>query len=230
MLAASRLHAQQESSFEDAVMMARQGMIVRGTVVSVTTEGKDAPMPRAEAGQQLRTLRNVRIDDCYFSSGRSCAEMLGSNITISALTGMVVEREGALAYGEIITNATGPAVTSTLKIGSSYLLLILPDHAGSGTYQLIPVHNGCNLIDGDVVHIELRRYDLLSEPAKSLPANLKLAPESAPAVDDMKAPHIHNRQAHYFADTVPLRDMSNLIQRIRRTGQDAPTASPLTPN
>ena len=218
LLATSRLFAQ-GASFEDAVMKASDGMIIRGTVTAVTIEGKDTPLPKIETGQprELRTLWSVKIDECYFGARKEC-DKVESIITISAVTGMVVERDGVPAYGEIITNATALAVTSILETGRSYLFLVRPDHARPDTYQIVPVHNGCSRIRNGVIDVELRRYDLLSEAAKSSPANVGLEQRRA---DNPRAP--------YFSDTVALKDLSKLIMQIRGDNPNTPTSNPQTP-
>jgi hypothetical protein len=217
MLAANQLSAQQSASFEDAVMMASDGMIIRGTVMTVQVEGKDALMPKAEAGTplKLRTIWNIRVDECYYSSDKECADRIDSIVTLSAFTGMAVEREGALVYGEIITNATGIAVTTILAEGQSYLLFVRPDASKPDAYQILPVHNGCSRINDNVVDIELRRHDLLSPAAKSLPANMALVAKSVPIAKGPKTESISETQVHYFADVVPMKDIGALINHVR---------------
>lgn len=128
------------AQLEDAVKLAENGLVIRGTVLDSSTEGKDAPIPRIEPGAEpfLYSTWRVRIDDCYYPAGGDCASKIGETIDIAAITGAAIEREGTRRYEELITNSATLAVTAPLEQGGSLLLLVRPSSRRAGSYEIVP--------------------------------------------------------------------------------------------
>lgn len=210
--------AQQAATFEDAVTMANDGLIIRGTVLDSSTEGKDVPIPRTESGALLHRTWRVRIDECYYSAGGDCPAKSGATISVAAVTGVAIDREGTLVYEELITNSATLAVTAPLSEGGSFLLVLQPNRSTTGSYEIVPLRNGCQAVSTDRVEVDLRRYDLLSETAKALPAT-----------EDLRRRRTLNGSAPFYHDEVVLKDLAGLIQRIRWNASDGTQLDPQAP-
>lgn len=194
--------AQNEVSFEDAVMMAGDGMIIRGTVLGSSTEGIDTPIPESAAGARplLHTSWRILVDDCYYSAD-TCDGKNGRTIEVVAPTGGAVERGGRLVYEPIVTNSVRVAVATKLRTQGNYLLLLRPD-ASRGGYSIVPTHNACQEVSQQQVTLELRRQDLRSNGSKA---------------------------GSYSTKQVPLEDLPQLIRRIHDDSPDSPRSLPSPP-
>lgn len=220
LLGAAPSFAERTASLEDAVMMASEGLVIRGTVLDSTTEGKDAPIPKIEPGTQplLHTTWRVHIDDCYYSGGGDCGTKIGTTINLTAITGAAIEREGTRHYEQLITNSVTLAATAPLNRGGSLLLFVRPNALRPGSYQVIPLSNGSQALNSDRIEVELRRYELLSEATKALPAT-----------EDLHRRRTMEPSAPYYHEEVPLKDLAGLIERIRGNASDRPQVDPQSP-
>jgi hypothetical protein len=212
--------AQQAATFEDAVRLASDGMIIRGTVLDSSTEGKDVPVPNAEPGTTplLHTTWRVRIDECYYSAGADCPATSGSTISVAAVTGVAIEREGTRAYGELITNSATLAVTVPLGQGGSVLLFLRPSPSKTRSYQIVPLRDGSQALNSDRIEVGLRRYDLLSDKARA-----------EQSTQDLRRRRNLNPSAPAYHDEVALKDLADLIRRVRGNAPDAPQLDPQAP-
>ncbi len=212
--------AQRVPTFEDAVTMAGNGLIVRGTVLDASTEGKDGPIPRIEPGAQpyLYTTWRVRIDGCYYSAKEDCGSRVGSTIAVAAITGGAIERDGIRHYEPLITNSVTLAVTVPLSRAGSVLLFVRPSTARPGSYEVVPRMNGSQTLESDRIEVELRQYDLLSKSAKALPATQELR-------ERKKA----NPSARNYHEEIALSDLADLIRRVRSAPAGTPQRDPQAP-
>jgi hypothetical protein len=133
--------AERRATFEDAVRLAEGGLVIRGTVLDSSTEGKDAPIPKFEPGAEpfLYSTWRVRIDDCYYRAAGDRGSKIGETISIAAITGAAIEREGTRHYEELITNSATLAVTEPLEQGGSLLLFLRPSSRRAGAYEIVPL-------------------------------------------------------------------------------------------